>query len=301
MKTKKMTMIDVKNNQFYQLPKFLYLDNDYRGLSNDSKVLYSLYLDRTSLSMKNDFIDNCGHIYIKFKNTKAMELLHICTEKLAKLKKELKNYGLIHELRKGFKQSNWIYVLICNSTKVDINEFEDYDAPVELKENENNLSNDEIRKSNFMKFENRTSRDSKIELHEVRKSNAIYTDLNKTDLNKTNMVDFFEKIWNLYPLKRGKGSIKNKKKKELYLLGFEKIQLAIERYTKDYELRKLDFQQLSLKNGSTFFNSGYHDYIDDNFEYYKPNKKTNKSIQSTNYEQRKYDEEFFNNLYDNEV
>lgn len=288
MKTKKITMIDLKNNQFYQMPKFLFLDNDYRKMVNDSKILYSLFLDRTRLSQKNNLVDNEGFVYIKFSNTKIKEIMGIASEKLSKIKKELSNHLLIQEVRK-FNQSNWIYVYVSNTTKIDINEFEEEQEESELIPNSG-------------KFENRTIVNSKIELSKVRKSNTNKTDLNKTDLNNIYIVDFFEKIWGLYPLKRGKGSIKDKKKKELYLLGFEKIQLAIERYKKDYELRKLDFNDLSLKNGSTFFNSGYIDYIDDNFEYYKPNKKTNNQpIQATNYAQRKYDAEYLDSLYDNDV
>jgi predicted phage replisome organizer len=94
--------------------------------------------------------------------------------------------------------------------------------------------------------------------------------------------DFFEEIWKLYPDKRGKYSIKEKKKKELQEVGFEKISIAIERYIKDVELRRIDFQELSYKNGSTFFNTAYMDYLDDDFEFYKTKEEQSKILKEAN-------------------
>ncbi len=47
----------------------------------------------------------------------------------------------------------------------------------------------EVRKSNVQKFENRTSRSSKIERPEVRKSNTNDTDFNDIDFNDTENND----------------------------------------------------------------------------------------------------------------
>jgi hypothetical protein len=112
----------------------------------------------------------------------------------------------------------------------------------------------------------------------------------------------FEKLWSLYPLKRGKGKVSKSTKKELYKIGFEKIKLCIERYIEDTKLRREDFEDLNYKNGSTFFYSGYQDYLGDEFELYKPNseaKSRDKPVQSKNYEQREYDDDFFDSLYEN--
>jgi len=77
---------------------------------------------------------------------------------------------------------------------------------------------------------------------------------------------FFEEVWKIYPSKRGKGKISYTKKKELYKLGDE-FKKCISRYETDVTTRKADkFGELSYQNGSTFFNSGYVDYLDENFE-----------------------------------
>jgi len=76
---------------------------------------------------------------------------------------------------------------------------------------------------------------------------------------------FFEKIWKMYPLKKGKGTIKDASKKRLFKLG-EELERCIERYIKDVKNRKKDFPELKYQNGSTFFNSGYIDYLDENYQ-----------------------------------
>lgn len=97
---------------------------------------------------------------------------------------------------------------------------------------------------------------------------------------------FFEKIWSLYPSKKGKGKISNTKKKELYKLG-EELERCISRYIKFVEgERERGFQSLKFQNGSTFFNSGYVDYLDSNYlekEEEKPKRPPLKLVIRDNY------------------
>lgn len=72
--------------------------------------------------------------------------------------------------------------------------------------------------------------------------------------------EFFEQVWALYPVKRGKHRVSDKKRKLLAQYSFEEIRRAINRY-KD-EISKSSFQR-AYQNGSTFFNSGIFDYLDD--------------------------------------
>lgn len=83
---------------------------------------------------------------------------------------------------------------------------------------------------------------------------------NKTN-NKTNGHEhFFESIWELYPYKKGKGRVSESKKKELFKIGFEQIVRCIERYKQTKEEWK------RWQHGSTFFNSGFIDFLDKNFQ-----------------------------------
>lgn len=81
--------------------------------------------------------------------------------------------------------------------------------------------------------------------------------------DKKTINECFERLWKQYPNKRGKGQVSDTKKKTLYEIGEEKIERALKRYLDD--LSK-DSSWRKPQNGSTFFNSGYVDYLDENYE-----------------------------------
>nr|DAZ39841.1 MAG TPA: replisome organizer [Caudoviricetes sp.] len=81
--------------------------------------------------------------------------------------------------------------------------------------------------------------------------------------NKKAINECFERLWKQYPNKRGKGQVSDAKKKVLYQIGEEHIQRALQRYLDGLER---DASWRKPQNGSTFFNSGYVDYLDENYE-----------------------------------
>jgi uncharacterized protein YdaU (DUF1376 family) len=85
-------------------------------------------------------------------------------------------------------------------------------------------------------------------------------------VSKKDIDIFFESIWRLYPKKEGKGQISDAQKKKLYSIGIEEMTRAINRYIE----AKKGTERQYLKQGSTFFNSGYVDYMDSNYELDKP-------------------------------
>lgn len=74
---------------------------------------------------------------------------------------------------------------------------------------------------------------------------------------------FFESIWKLYPIKRGKGAVSKTKKQVLQRIGYEEIKRCVERFISDMEREGRD--KNFWMHGSTFFNSGYVDYLDKNY------------------------------------
>ena len=80
--------------------------------------------------------------------------------------------------------------------------------------------------------------------------------------SKADVNAFFESIWELYPVKKGKASVSDTKRKALFKIGYERMEQAINRYLT--ELKK-DAAWRKPQNGSTFFNSGYVDYLDENY------------------------------------
>ena len=93
----------------------------------------------------------------------------------------------------------------------------------------------------------------------------------------------FERLWKMYPNKKGKGQVSDTQKKRLLAIGEDKLVKAIERYS--FELQK-DADWRKAQYGSTFFNSGYVDYLDEN---YVPGKTEKPQNSFNNFSQRSYD------------
>lgn len=99
--------------------------------------------------------------------------------------------------------------------------------------------------------------------------------INNTINNTKEYGDFFDSVWKLYPRKKGKGGVSDTQKQKLYKIGYDKLKLAIERYT--VEQQKNGTESKFYQYGSTFFNTGYIDYLDGNYEVSKAESKKNKA------------------------
>ena len=98
---------------FYRIPKLLFTDRRFAGISVEAKVLYGLLLDRMGLSIKNDWLDSEGRVYIIFTIADIMATLGCAEQKANKLLGELdsaKGIGLIERKRRGLGKPNVIYV-----------------------------------------------------------------------------------------------------------------------------------------------------------------------------------------------
>lgn len=101
---------------------------------------------------------------------------------------------------------------------------------------------------------------------------------------------FFERIWKLYPVKKGKGQVSKAKKQVLQRIGYEELERCIDRFVKTMEKENRDKQY--WMNGSTFFNSGYVDYLDKNWTDTERSIKTNKPVSKNmfnDFKQHDYD------------
>ena len=109
--------------------------------------------------------------------------------------------------------------------------------------------------------------------------------VNEKDINTlADAKAMFERLWKLYPNKKGKGQVSDTQKKRLLAIGETTLVKAVERYS--LELQK-DADWRKAQNGSTFFNSGYVDYLDEN---YVPGRtETPKKNSFNNFNQRQYD------------
>jgi hypothetical protein len=80
---------------FYRMPKVLFTDPKYRELSDSAKILYGLMLDRMSLSVSHNWLDEDGNVFIRYSYASITKDLNCGTEKASRLLNELEEIGLI--------------------------------------------------------------------------------------------------------------------------------------------------------------------------------------------------------------
>lgn len=162
---------------FYRIPKALFQDEYFRGLSSDAKILYGLMLDRMSLSIKNQWFDEKNRAYIYFSIEDIMELLNCGRNKAIKSMQELdeeNGIGLIEKKRQGFGKTNIIYVksFMLEEAKQE-SELSDTEKFIN-QTNEEKGTDTEVYKTNFKKSQKQTSRSPENKLQEVYISNPNY-------------------------------------------------------------------------------------------------------------------------------
>jgi hypothetical protein len=145
---------EVDKERFYQVPKSLFKNELYKGLSLESKMVYALLRDRMELSLKNGWLNDNGEIFLLYTRENLAIMLE-CSEPTArKAMKQLTEYKLIVEKRQGQGKPNLIYV--CHTEKLlediirpkeisvqDRNNITTSDT--ELSETENNYNNNGLR------------------------------------------------------------------------------------------------------------------------------------------------------------
>ena len=93
---------------------------------------------------------------------------------------------------------------------------------------------------------------------------SFYQDKQNIKQNLKQAHALFNNLWNQYPRKRGKGQVSESQKKKLLKVGGEQMERCVKRYIRDMEKEGRPLEKYMY--GSTFFNSGYVDYLDENFQ-----------------------------------
>ena len=135
---------------FYKIPKLLFTEEYFKRISVEAKVLYGLMLDRMSLSMKNQWLDEEGRAYIYYSLEDIMDALGCSNKKAISIMKELDTdagIGLIEKKRQGQGKPTMIYlnlhVLKCKnvmsrSEGITLREVKN------IHTNKNNINNTEL-------------------------------------------------------------------------------------------------------------------------------------------------------------
>ena len=174
--------MDAEQYAFFRIPKLLITEPYFRRLSTDAKLLYGLMLDRMSLSMRNGWMDDDGHVYIYFTLEEACEQLCCKTDKAVKLFAELdsaKGVGLIRRVKQGLGRPAKIYVLRFMGIEDEPGE----DTP------EPELPS--CRNPDFGKTEVKSSEKPKSGPRKIRSQDLGKTECNKTDKNNTEMNETY--------------------------------------------------------------------------------------------------------------
>lgn len=95
---------------FFKFPKPFIYDDKYKNLSNNAKVMYMLLFGRLELSIKNGWHDKEGNVFQYYTNEQLMVDLNSSEKTIIKFKKELKDVGLLEEVRQGNNLPNRIYI-----------------------------------------------------------------------------------------------------------------------------------------------------------------------------------------------
>lgn len=170
---------------FFRIPKILIEHPAYSGMSAEAKLLYGCFLDRSSLSVINDWKDENGRIYIVFQFEDVKSILGCSNQKAGKVLTELEDeYNLINRKKQGLGKPNLIYV-----KKILL---EMSDSKVQSSEKQNSCSMkirvEELSELESKNSENQSSVTLKNEVTELRKSNSNNTNINNTDINNTESI-----------------------------------------------------------------------------------------------------------------
>lgn len=156
---------------YYRIPRVLITGTQFRQLSTDAKLLYGLLLDRMGLSARNGWYDGQGRVFIYYPLEEIESALNCSHSKAVRLFAELdseKGIGLIERVKQGQGRPAIIYVKRFTTREVPEVQME---PP----------TRSEVSKEEVLKFQNDTSRSSKMGSQDVSKSDASYIKYNYPD------------------------------------------------------------------------------------------------------------------------
>lgn len=171
---------------FIRIPRMLLTEETFAPLTLQSKMLYSVLLDRMSLSMKNGWFDEENRVYIIYQISEIQSDLGFSKRKAMDYLSELENFGLVQKKRRGFGLSSIIYV---KSFMIQKNYARSIDTGTSVVENMVSRSMD-IRTSGAIKCTSRgdvfsTSEVTKLTPLEVHESVPLNNNTNTNYINQS--------------------------------------------------------------------------------------------------------------------
>ncbi|CJA61300.1 replication initiator protein A [Streptococcus pneumoniae] len=169
---------------FLKVPEILVDGEEFKGLSAEAIILYSMLLKRTGMSFKNKWIDKENRVFIYFTVEEIMRRRNISKPTAIKTLDELdskKGIGLIERVRLGLGKPNIIYVKdfmsVFQAKGNDFQKSKNFTSEVkdiDLRSKENELQ--EVKDIDLRSKEN--------ELQEVKNVDSNYIENNKSKYSK---------------------------------------------------------------------------------------------------------------------
>ena len=133
--------------QYLPYPRFL-LDTD---LSHTAKLLYTLLLDRATLSQKNNWMDECVFVYVIFPLSSLSDALRCSTMSIKRALRSLEDADLIERRRGRITVPNSIFVKVPTVQKCSPawNDFVPSDGTEMIPSMEQKCSTNQRNKSNL--------------------------------------------------------------------------------------------------------------------------------------------------------
>lgn len=215
---------------FAKMPKFIFEDEQYKELKSEDILLYTLIVDRISLSNINDgYTDDGGNLFTILPVDVAASYIRMSEKSARNSFKRLQDVGLIHIKRMGLQKPNRIYLV-------------------------------DIESLNGKCYHSRTVNTTALERKDLPPSNtkSIKTDVNNTKLyitltsddNKGSQVRFMKLYNDMYRLHKQKEhpAIEYSQLQELH----NKLDALIDRYqltdTDLHDIIELHFNELPSDN-----------------------------------------------------
>lgn len=170
---------------FIRIPRMLLKEEIFSSLTLQSKMLYSVLLDRMSLSMKNGWFDEENRVYIIYQISEIQSDLGFSKRKAMDYLAELETFGLVQKKKRGFGLPSIIYVKSFLIQK-------DYSGSIESRTSAGKqiLSRStDFRTSDAIKC---TSRGSGIGTSEVTESTPLVVSESAPLNNKTNTKHIYQ-------------------------------------------------------------------------------------------------------------
>lgn len=169
---------EILENKYYQIPQELFYNDLYKDkLNSDSKILYAFLLDRLTLSIKNNWVNEKGEVYLIFTRQEVQEKLNLSDKTVSKAFKQLTETNLVFEKRQGLGKPNIIFIGKIQHESVDV-------------------STD----TEILRFKKRKNYDSRVvedTIQDTENVRPINTNNNYTNISRLNLIssnlgrDFF--------------------------------------------------------------------------------------------------------------